>query len=238
MSDSKPPSTLSEISHLFLSTLRDKHPGPKRTPPTSRPTASASIDLTPEEFDQVAEVDAPVDSAPVTAILASHLENAQVAVATYAQHLVAHNQRVGLIEIDADDLRLSCLSTSSSESPSPDMAAYFEPRHLSEAMEELNADVDRWLLVIKNPKLPEAQNVLRRVSHWLLISTCDSDGIVAAYRSLKALSPLARPRLTVALLNAARAGRSRRSRLSKNQRRLRTIPKLAHRARPLSSQRH
>jgi hypothetical protein len=208
MSDSKPPSTLSEISHLFLSTLREKHPGPKRTPPTSR--ATASIDLTPEEFDKVADVDAPVDSAPVTAVLASHLEKSSIAVAAYAQHLVAHNQRVGVIEADADELRLSYLTASSSEEASPDMASYFEPRHLAEAMEELNADVDRWLLVIKNPKLPEAQSVLRRVSHWLLISSCDSEGIVSAYRSLKALSPLARPRLTVALLNATQGDQAER----------------------------
>jgi hypothetical protein len=209
MSDTiKPPSTLSEISHLFLSTLREKNPGPKRTPPASRP--AASVDLTPEEFDKVGEMDAPADSAPVTAVLCSHLENARVATAAYAQHLVAHNQRVGLIEIDAEELRLSCLAPSSTEELSPDSAAYFEPRHLAEAMEELNADVDRWLLIVKNSKLPEAQNLLRRVSHWLLISTSDSDGIVSAYRSLKALSPLARPRLTVAVLNSTQNDQSDR----------------------------
>lgn len=198
----KSPSTLSEISHLFLSSLRDTNAAPKRTPPPSS-RAAASIDLTPEELDKVSQVDAPALAAPVTAVLASHLDDARIGVGAYAQHLAAHNQRVGIIEIGRHKLRLSCLANGTNQPAEEETAAYFEPRHLAEAMEELNADIDRWLLVIKNPKSPQAQNVLRLVRHWLLITTCDSEGIVAGYRSIKALSPIARPRLGVALLDPA-----------------------------------
>ncbi|HEY1684996.1 MAG TPA: hypothetical protein VGG19_09550 [Tepidisphaeraceae bacterium] len=198
----KTPSTLSEISHLFLSSLRSENNRPKRTPPTSRPV-TASIDLTPEEFDKVSEGEEEIVSAPVTAILASHLDDAGPAISAYAQHLIAHNQRVGLIEIGADELRLSCLVPGSDENETSEPTSYFEPRHLAEAIEELNSDIDRWLVVLINPKLVQSQSALRKISHWLLITACDSDGVVAAYRSLKALSPLARPRLTVALLDAA-----------------------------------
>ncbi|HWB55067.1 MAG TPA: hypothetical protein VG722_12775 [Tepidisphaeraceae bacterium] len=206
MSDApKPPSTLSEISHLFLSAIREKQGGPVRTPPTST-KQPVSVDLTPEEFAKVCagEEEAAV-AVPVTAILASHLDEPMRGVSAYAQHLAAHNQRVGIIEIDAAELRLSCLriGANSDVETSAEPAAYLEPRHLAEAMEELNADVDRWLVVLKNPKLSESRSALRQISHWVLISACESEGVIAAYRSLKALSPLARPRLTVALLDGS-----------------------------------
>ena len=54
MSDEQPnKKSLSEISHLFLSSIRDRQlpdgsPRPQRTPPSD-----ATIDLTPEEFARV-----------------------------------------------------------------------------------------------------------------------------------------------------------------------------------------
>ena len=58
----KQPQSISEISHLFLSNLRDKQTGsanrPVRTPPGQRaqpeqPKPTVSIDLTPEEYAEV-----------------------------------------------------------------------------------------------------------------------------------------------------------------------------------------
>ena len=167
MPDSKPPSTLSEISHLFLSAMRDKQNGPRRTPPTARnaPAEPAeqprvSVDLTPEEFAGVcAGTGSPAVSAPISAVLASHLEDSKCSVQAYAQHLSAHNQRIGLIEIGANELRLSCLGTGA-EGDNQETASFFEPRHLAEAMEELNADIDRWLVVVQNPKLAESHGAV------------------------------------------------------------------------------
>jgi hypothetical protein len=114
---------LSEIGHLFLSSVRDLNgaPRPQRIPPggvaPQQPHRSdISIDLTPEEFAQVygtgAEADADNAAAPavqaaripaVTAIIGEHLNGKQlVRVKEYARHLSEmNNQRVGLIELDA-----------------------------------------------------------------------------------------------------------------------------------------
>src|SRR5688572_14140149 len=116
MSDHEPnpdaKKTLSEISHLFLSSIREKQtngaPRPMRKGPgpvapegnDAKPQAAGreqpaprtdqSIDLTPEEFAQVyggashseptedaAEDVAPQKRAPVSAVIASHLNGKQ-----------------------------------------------------------------------------------------------------------------------------------------------------------------
>src|SRR5687767_11397505 len=117
-----PKKTLSEISHLFLSSIRDKQTNgaarPQRTPPGQRkeepspeqpaapkpaPRTDISIDLTPEEFAQVyggadaaAEPESdgqeaaaePRTCAPVSAVIASHLNGKQFdRVKEYARHL-------------------------------------------------------------------------------------------------------------------------------------------------------
>src|SRR5207248_10569561 len=111
----QPDRNLSEISHLFLSSIRDKScngsaPRPVRTPPPKNPPAH-TIDLTPEEFANVFGGDdrkpqdrgrAPVTQ--VTAMIGSHLNGRQFdRVKEYARHLAAGGTRVGLIEIDASE---------------------------------------------------------------------------------------------------------------------------------------
>src|SRR5439155_11457499 len=75
-------------------------------------------------------------------------------------------------------------------------------------------DVQQWLLVLPNPRVPEARNLLRDVRHWVLLSTCDHDGVISCYRTLKGLldlwpaagdaaaSPPPRPALSLSLLDA------------------------------------
>src|SRR5205814_7648388 len=92
---SNPKRSLSEISHLFLSSVRDRQTGgaprPQRKPPGAHPGAppgapksDLTVDLTPEEFAHVAGDSAEKDAAaaaaaeqprlaPVTAILGTHL---------------------------------------------------------------------------------------------------------------------------------------------------------------------
>ena len=41
-------------------------------------------------------------------------------------------------------------------------------------------------------RAPEARSLLRDVSHWTLLTTCDHDGVVSCYRTLKGLSDLHR----------------------------------------------
>jgi hypothetical protein len=235
-----PKKTLSEISHLFLSSIRDKQtngaarplrkgpgqpPQPPAQPVQPAPRTDQSIDLTPEEFAQVygggagngphaaeaapAEPDArPV--APVCAVIGSHLNGKQFdRVKEYARHLAGQVGRVGLIELDASEFRLMCFEPGATPADLADAAAAsaatpecYDPRQIAEAVEELGCDVRRWVVLLTTPRVPEARALLRQVDHWVLLTTCDHDGVVSAYRSLKGLvEPSHRPRVTLALLD-------------------------------------
>jgi hypothetical protein len=250
---------LSEIGHLFLSDVRDRHmggqPRPQRTPPggqvppappqrqPSLPRGDLSIDLTPEEFAQVfgapdggataagADVTASARrNPPITAIIGEHLNGKQFTrVKEYARHLAAREGRVGLIELDASEFRLMCFEPAGAEALTAAAGAHahgspagyaaggaevatetYDPRAMAEAIEEMNFDVDRWLLLIPGPRVPEAQPLLALADHWVLLTTCDHDGVVASYRTLKGLSAAHRPRTTLSVLDAvdeAQAGR-------------------------------
>src|SRR5688572_22075898 len=228
MSDDQTKRNLSEISHLFLSSISDlqtgDRPRPQRMPPASASSAkaNASMDLTPEEFAQVfgagedlaapepAPHDAAVKHAPVSVILGSHLNGKQFdRVKQYARHLASGKKRIGLIEVDASEFRLMCFDGHAGIiDGTAELAASesYDPRRMAEAIEELGWDVDRWLLLCPNPRVPEARTLLRDVNHWVLLSTCDHDGVVACYRTLKGLAEQKhemRPRLSLALLDAS-----------------------------------
>jgi hypothetical protein len=231
MSDATPKKkSLSEISHLFLSSVRDNATGgsrPQRVPPQPQPTPQPTpqqpeltVDLTPEEFAHVTEaVSSPVDASKprprlgaVSAIIASHLNGKQFDRAKeYARHLAADGKRVGLIEVDASEFRIMCFDHSMAESG--EMAEGIESndaRRMTQSLEELAWDVDRWLVLLPNPRMPEARALLRLIDHWTLLSTCDHDGVVSSYRAIKGLTESHRPRLSLALLNPsdqAEAGR-------------------------------
>src|SRR5438067_1217167 len=113
--DGKKDRPLSEISHLFLSSVRDRQtngaPRPQRKPPVPRP--DLSIDLTPEEFAQVygpgdERASSEAEKGPsVTAIIGAHLNGKLFdRVKEYASHLCGKHSRIGLIEVDAAELRL------------------------------------------------------------------------------------------------------------------------------------
>lgn len=237
---------LSEIGHLFLSDVRDRHlggaPRPQRTPPgggsggakapparpASMPRTDVSIDLTPEEYAQVfggmagtaaapmaggtsaATSSGPRRTPPMTAILGEHLNGKQFArVKEYARHLAAREGRVGLIELDGSEFRLMCFEADGESaecptvSPANEVAAEaYDPRAMAEAVEEMNFDVDRWLLLVPSPRVLEAQPLLALVDHWVLLTTCDHDGVVSSYRMLKGMADVGRPRLTLAVLDA------------------------------------
>jgi hypothetical protein len=161
--------------------------------------------------------------APVVAVVAAHLGQDQGAagrVRQYARQMAARHGRVGLIELDATDFRLTCFDATGQPpaggmnpgDSQGDTGDCYDPRQIAEALEELNWDVRRWLLVLPSPRTPEARYLLRRVGQWVLLSTCDHDGVVSSYRMLKGLTDGAgatgpagaeRPRLSLALLDAA-----------------------------------
>lgn len=229
MSDPIPPKrSLSEISHLFLSSVRDKQtngsPRPMRVPPKKieEPTDTSnqpmperkndlSIDLTPEEFAQVfgdsagaGQQSHKARDLQVSAVLGSHLNGRQFErVKQYARHLALQCGRVGLIELDASEFRLMCFEGGIANSPDEAQTVEtYEPRQMAEALEEMSWDIHRWIVLVPNPRTPEAKALLRTVNHWVLLSTCDHDGIVSSYRLLKGMAEGERPRLSLALLDA------------------------------------
>src|SRR5438067_6179997 len=173
----KQPRSISEISHLFLSSVRDKQTGgaprPTRTPPPPAPhdtTASHNdIELTPEEYaevfsgnDNATDAQADLRIPPVTAIIAQHLNGrAHERVKEYARHLAANGQRVGLLEVDAAEVRLMCFERSIEPNQGDPNAAqvteHFDPRQMTESLDEMSWDLDRWVLVLPNLKSPESR---------------------------------------------------------------------------------
>jgi hypothetical protein len=227
---------LSEISHLFLSSIRDRQTNgaarPVRKPPTDGkadgntpakpPLPDHSIDLTPEEFAQVyggAQASDREENLPeVTAVIAAHLNGRQIdRVREYAAHLSATHGRIGLIELDSSEFRLMLFERQPDTANAAIEEAAFsaperlDPKRMTEALEELNWDVDRWLLLLPVPRTPEARDLLRAVDQWTLLATCDHDGMVSAYRTLKGLADLraaeaghhasTHPKLSLALLD-------------------------------------
>ena len=199
--------SLSEISHLFLSSVRDRQTGGTPRPQRGAPKRDVTIDLTPEEFAQVyGNGGAPAEpqrrSVPVSAVIGAHLNGKQFdRVKAYARHRAAAIGRVGLIEIDPSELRLMCFEPGAPTGDNPDAQSdCAEPRQMAEALEEMNWDVEQWLLLLPNPRTPEAKAILRDVDHWILLSTSDHDGVVSSYRMLKGLAEEVRPRLTLSVL--------------------------------------
>lgn len=204
---------LSEISHLFLSSIRERQtqgaPRPQRTPPPKTPV---TIELTPEEA-QVAPAAAAAPAAgasdsvhapPITALLASHLNGKQTeCVMRYARDLAGKCGRVGMIEVGATDLRLLCFDPSGAPG-GEQIADATNEKEVAEALAELNCDVNHWLVLASPGRSAEAMELFGRIDRWVLLSTCDHDGIVSSYRLLKGLceNSAARPQMSLALFDA------------------------------------
>jgi hypothetical protein len=194
---------LSEIGHLFLSSVRQRQmdgaPLPRRYPPASpspspAPESPDGIHATEPRFPQV------------SALLAGHLNDRQSEhVHQYANHLAARGLRVGLIEMDSATLAVTTFESSADDEPSS-TTEKVDARTVSDVLAEMSWDLDRWLLVLPNGRHWEAKCLLRDVGHWVLLSKCDHDGVINCYRMLKGLNPggedWPRPRLSLALLDS------------------------------------
>ena len=219
--------SLSDISHLFLSSVREKQMGasalPRRKPPAKR---TPSVDLTPEEFKQVLGVDeppppsvvateveapeTPTQVPPVKVLIASHLGEKQLdAAKRYGRNLAAGGKRVGLIVIDAGEFQLITFDASGVAPAEPvEERSAFDARAMRDAVNELSCDIDCWLLLVRNPRVAEARALLRDAESWVVLSTCDHEGIVACYRAIKGLADLSKSRVSLAALDATEPGES------------------------------
>lgn len=205
----KPRRNLSDISHLFLSSIRDRQtngaPRPKRIPPKpAEPDTNLNVDMTPEEFAQAfgaSDSGSQAISPVVSAIIGSHLNGKQFdQVKRYARHLAGSGRRVGLIEIDMSEVRVMVFDEESGQCE--DAAAGSDLRTISDAITELSCDLHEWLVLIPNPRTPEARSMLRNIDRWTVLTTCDHDGVVSCYRTLKGLAELGHPHLSLAMLDA------------------------------------
>src|SRR5262245_19247381 len=118
MSDPNRKQDLREIGHLFLSSIRQKQTGnappPRRIGPNQR--AEQSVDLSPEELEQVysglgaSEEESVPATLFISAILGSHLgSRLHERAKEYAASASRREGRVGLIEIDACEVRVMVL---------------------------------------------------------------------------------------------------------------------------------
>jgi hypothetical protein len=215
------PSSLSEISHLFLTDLRQRQVGPAsrpvRKPPSGAAKPAVSIDVTPEEFSRGLAADglaAPAQAQDwrqpgLSLVVAHHLgTSALERVRQYARHMAAEAGRIGLIELGDDGLRLSSIDASPlSRMEAQAEAAQVEPvdgKRIRQAIEEMSWDIDRWLLYLPAGTGSAAgARTVQSVNRWTLLVGADDEGLVAGYRILKGLSPIDKTRQTSLTLSLA-----------------------------------
>ncbi len=222
--NSKSEKSLSEISHLFLSSVRERQtrgaPRPQRRAPELQPditptTLEAEADLTPEEIARVVEHPHPSagESGNIAAILGSHLGARQIELALeYAAQIAQTAQRVGLIEIQAGALRVWTFEATA-DAGTNEAEATVQPldgRRMTEVLHELAHDVEKWLVLVPSLRETESRSLLRKIPNWVLLMSCQEDGVVSAYRTLKGLrdivgrngSSTVLPRLSLGILDA------------------------------------
>lgn len=200
--DNRPSRPLSEISHLFLSTLRDQS-GEGRSRPVRIPPGQRAPMPRMESEDSSNEVDA-APRKRVTGIVTAHLDDHRVeASLAYAASLASRGDRIGVMTVDAGEFKLQIVECDSDVPASePEVSDLSDPRIMSDAIRELNHDVDRWLFIVGDRRRGEARSLLSRVDDWTMLTTCDHDGIVAGYRTLKGLAEGAKSPLAIALVDA------------------------------------
>lgn len=225
-----PKQDLREISHLFLSSVRERQTGgagrPQRISPQQR--AEQSVDLSPDELAQVttprsAEREAAAVPAGggmaghVTCLLGGHLgQRLHERAKQYAAGLcrAGSSPRVAMVEIDACELRVIVFERNPHGAPhvAADLAVAepLDGQRVAQAIDELAWDVQRWVVVLpQNPRTPEARCVVHAAAGFTVLAGADADASVAAYRTIKGLADVLRrdgralPRLSLALLDVS-----------------------------------
>ena len=217
--DHTPSRRLSEISHLFLSDVRKKQTGsdarPSRTPPQAKPAGAfrsdVSVDMTPEEFENMLRPPSlssplPAEPAvaykPVRAVVAHHLGETMTDHVRDLAVALNQGQRVGVIYADAANVRVCCVDSAATESVEEPAPEPLTAAALREVVVELNNDVSEWLLVLPDPKAADARDLLAAATRWTLLTGTDHDTVVTAYRTLKSAAGDAKPDVTVCVFDA------------------------------------
>lgn len=198
--------SLGEISHLFLTDLRQRQTAAFPRSPR-KPPAPVSVDPTPRQSDDIASlVDEPTNRPTVSLVLAHHLgDSAADYVRKYAGHLTTAG-RIGLIEVSDEGLRLSSFETSSlGQSQAEDTQVHPEPvdgKRIGQAIEEMSWDIHRWLVYLPESKSEQARKLMEQISQWTLLIAADDEGLVTGYRAIKGLAGSASRALSLAIIGA------------------------------------
>ncbi len=167
---------LSEISHLFLSDLRDDNALPRRHPPAR-------------------------NSPGTVAIVAARMTGGFVRHACAQASLLATDDlanggdgRVAVALVDAAELRVFVIDANGDggdEAAEPVKTT--DASDLADVLEELRGDVGRWAFALPDPRLPQARRLLGRSRSWTLLTSANHEGVVSGYRTLKGLCELELP---------------------------------------------
>ena len=223
MSDPTPNSrpSLSEISHLFLTELRQRQTNgaarPARKPPgEAMPRAEAlppvaGGDEKPAEIavgsgaGEETETISPARRS-ISLVIAHHLGAAAARGALdYARHVAATSGPVALIELAEEGLRISSLEASAPEGDLPGAVAAeaVNFKVISHALEELSWDIGNWLIFLPAPRSQGAQEIISRIGRWTLLVGAADETVVGGYRALKGLlSESVRPTVSLAVAGA------------------------------------
>jgi len=196
--------SLSEISHLFLSQLRDggRRPRPQRLPPgAARPSTPVSQEtVCPKPVEPVEELK------QVCAVIAAHLAgDYRQRISQYAAYLASQHGRIGLIELADHEFRLTCFETGETEPAEPEILTTLDATRIAQTLNELAFDVKRWIISLADIRSDAARELLGQIPHWVLMCTADNDGVVSSYRTLKGLSEGSQPGLSLLVMDAANA---------------------------------
>lgn len=204
--------SLSEISHLFLSQLRDSggRPRPQRLPPgAARATCPEPVERG-EPVSQEPVCPKPVEPVEelkqVSAVIAAHLAgDYRQRISQYAGFLAQQHRRVGLIELSDHEFALTCFETGDSDPAEPEILTTLDATRIAQTLGELAYDVKRWMISLAAIRSDAARELLGQIPHWVLMTTTDNDGVVSSYRTLKGLAEGSQPGLSLLVMDAANA---------------------------------
>ena len=212
---------LSEISHLFLTDLRNasghgREP-PKRIPPGARNAEKPTIQPTPQPAanDLGADDTANFSVPPISAVIGARLGGTLLERASQYASGLADELPVGLLVVEEGCLRLISVAQGNGDAE-PASAEVLDDISLRAALMEMSCDIARWLVVLPDPRLPQARWLLGGIREWVLLVPAEHEGVVSAYRVLKGLCDLElptgtdAPRVTLAFVDAANAKATRR----------------------------
>jgi len=226
MSDSTPTPrpSLSEISHLFLTELRQRQTNgaarPSRKPPAvSTVEPSVVSNVAPPAVNNIDPPATDLSAPPIvennivaatertiSLLVAHHLgASASTRVLEYARQMAANTGPVALIELADEGLRITSLDASNpdDESPAPTSAEPVSYKAISHALEEMSWDIQHWLVFLPNPRSQSAPELLSQIDQWTLLVTAADETVVGGYRALKGLlSDSAKPSISVAVAGA------------------------------------